>query len=621
MSRFLQKLPIQLLLIVPTLFYLTVAVYWHTHFIYALAGDEPHYLLITDSIVRDHDLRVENNYQLDTPVRHDMKIEIYNPELMPMHVSNQFSKHNIGLPLLLVVPYALAGVLGAKIFMALLTGLWPLLFYKILSETTESKRWSVIIAFALTIGLPFASGGNQITPDLPAGLIVLYVAWKIFRSFYTQPEKTLSTRSVLCLGAMIAFLPWLHLRLLAPASLLLLILIYAEAKQRRTRTSGAQTSRYLIPLALFISSFALLCIYNYAAFGSLLGPYDQGSLSLNPKKFLMIFFGLHWDQSQGMFMQQPLFLLGLVGIVPFVKAYGRAALLLGLLYLSLILPNAMHTAWYGGFSFVGRFGWSAAPLWVFPLACTVKSLLKGKRWTLKLIVIASLGLQVWLAMKWLFVDSFLIIEKVPVWATRSLYDNTGLLFALPSFNDFDLYLKHPPNYVFVVAGILLIVSGWLWRAGKNSLMGTLWTAFLIVGVSAIILLPVPGGSLAFKPYILPRQIGNNDWMVRVATEKDGAGMLSYGPYVQLLTGLYELNIEYESADTPQPAVGHFDVVYGVGTHVVGEADLPPSSANQGTFKYRFRVDAQQSLDARFEFRIWYPGHGTLRIKSMTLARV
>lgn len=620
MFRLLQKLPVQLLLIIPVIFYLTVALYWHARDLYSLTGDEPHYLLIADSIVRDHDLRVENNYEIDTPVQRSMKLKLNEPELMPVHVRNQFSLHNIGLPLLLALPYALAGVLGAKIFMALLAGLWPLLFYRILLQITESKTWSAIVAFALAIGLPFSDGSSRIVTDLLGGLIVLYLAWRISVRFEDQEKRPLSFKSLLWFGALIAFLPWLHIKLIAPAIFLLLALIYTEAKRDHVQTS-VRLPRYLIPLAMFVCSSLLIAIYNDVAYGSIFGPYDRGSSSRIVKEIVMIFFGLHWDQAQGMFMQQPLLLVGLVGIASLVKANWRASLLFALIYLSVLLPNSTHTAWYGGYSFAGRFHWTVAPLWVFPLAYTVKSLLKENRLALMLLVTASIALQVWLAMKWVFQDGFLVIQKVPVWASHSFYDDTGLLFELPSFKDFDIYLRDPANYLFVALGLLLVVTGWLWQRGKKRLLSNLWIAFAVFGLSALMLLPAPAGSLTYKPHELPRQIGNNDGLVRVATEKDGAGMLIFGPYVQLIAGLYEVSVEYESSDTREPVVGHFDVVYSPGVRLVSEADLPSADMNDGLFKYRFPVRDEQSLDAHFEFRIWYAGRGTLRIKSMTLAPV
>jgi hypothetical protein len=620
-TRFLRKLPVQTFLLIPALLYLTVAVYWHARGIYLITGDEPHYLLIADSIVRDQDLRVENNYQIDTPVQREVKLlKLYVPERMFVHVYNQFSLHNVGLPLLLFPSYLLAGVFGTKIFMALLAGLWPLLFYRILLQVTESKKWSVIVAFALGVGLPFSAASSQIYPDLIGGMIVLYVAWKIFGRLYGKERRAVSLPTLLWAGALTAFLPWLHVRLLAPAAVLLVALVYTEAKDPQPQ-KGARVPRYLIPAAIFAISFLLLSIYNHAAFGNIFGPYEKGSLSFDLKPFLMIFLGLHWDQAQGMFMQQPLLLLGLVGIVPLVKANWRVSLWLGVLYLSLIMPNSMHPAWYGGFSFTGRFGWGAIALWLFPLAFAVKFLLDRNRLLLGLLCLGSVLLQGWLAAKWFATDGFLINQGFNFWTYRGFYNDTGLLFLLPSFKDLGAYLQHPANYIFTAAGMLLIISGWLWQRGANRLTGRVWAVFSVVGVAILLLAPVSPGVLAFPASVLPSNIGTTDGPMRVATAESGAGALMFGPYVRLLAGLYEVNVEYESTGTSAPVVGRFDVIYNPGVRLVGEADLPSSETNNGKFKYRFHVRDTQSLTSDFEFRVWYPGQGTLRVKSLTVTPV
>ncbi|HKC64498.1 MAG TPA: hypothetical protein VKB86_12725 [Pyrinomonadaceae bacterium] len=617
-TLFLRKLPIELLLAVPVIFYLTLAVYWQSKEMYTITGDEPHYLLVADSIVRDHDLRVLNNYMIDTPVQRAIKMKLYVPEQMPWHVQNQFSRHNPGLPFLLAIPYAIAGVTGAKIFMALLAGLWPFLLYKVLFQITDSKRWSIIIAFTLGVGLPFTAASNQIYPDLFGGAIILYVAEKIFGRFYGRYEEPFSIAMNLWLGALVGFLPWLHVRLLAPAVLLLLAHIYAEAKLKCT---AMRTRHYPFAAVVAVCFFALLFIYNRIAFGKFMGAYASDSVYLDIKDNLMIFFGLHWDQSQGMFIEQPLLLLGLVGVVPLVRANWRGAALLALLYLSVILPNAVHPAWYGGFSFPGRFFWTVVALWVFPLAFTVKYLLKRQRLLLKLFCATSIILQAWYAAKWIFNDNFLLNQRFAVWTSRSFFENTRLLFLLPSFKDFDVYLKHPANYVAVLAGLLLIITGWLWQRGAGAWLGKVWAAFLVAGVIAVLLVPVPNGSISFGAYELPSNLGTLDGLTRVATEKDGAGTLTFGPYVKLLAGLYEVTVEYESSATSDSRVGRFDIVYSPGVVEVGAEDLPPSSMNQGIFKYRFQVEDWQSLNSSFEFRVWYAGRGLLRVKGLTLTPI
>ena len=42
--------------------------------------------------------------------------------------------------------------------------------------------------------------------------------------------------------------------------------------------------------------------------GNPFGPYESGSLSYELREVGMTFLGLHWDQGQGMFVQQPLLL-------------------------------------------------------------------------------------------------------------------------------------------------------------------------------------------------------------------------------------------------------------------------------------------------------------------------
>ena len=192
---------------------------------------------------------------------------------------------------------------------------------------------------------------------------------------------------------------------------------------------------------------------------------------------------------------------------------------------------------------------------------------------------------------------------------------------LPTFRDFNTYLLNPVNILFVFAGLLLIISGWLWQRESNRLPGKMWSAFAILGAFILILVPIPSGSLTFVATALPSNTGTAENQSRVATEKDGAGALIFGPYIRLLPGLYELRLEYSSNNTPGSPIGQFDVVYGPGVKLVGEGELPPSDSNNGILKYRFPVRDWQSLNSTFEFRVWYSGHGNLKVNSLTITPV
>jgi len=94
------------------LFVIILAVSILTGFSYAqkwkLTGDEPHYLIITYSIIHNGDMDVKNNYD-----REDYVSFCHYKGLSPHYSDNNlkghwYSSHNIGLPLLLV-PFFAAG--------------------------------------------------------------------------------------------------------------------------------------------------------------------------------------------------------------------------------------------------------------------------------------------------------------------------------------------------------------------------------------------------------------------------------------------------------------------------------------------------------------------------------
>jgi hypothetical protein len=362
-------------------------------------------------------------------------------------------------------------------------------------------------------------------------------------------------------------------------------------------------------------------VYSQIAFGTFFGYYQQGYFFFGVKEIGMIFSGLHWDQSQGMFIQQPLFILGLVGITLLFKANRQIAILLGILYVSVILPNSTHPAWYGGFSFAGRFGWAVFALWVFPLAYVVKLLLAKHRIVLAVLCGASIATQGWLAGKWLFLDGFLLNRNVPAWAARSFFDDTGLLPWMPTFTDFNSYLKHPANYVVVLLGLFLILSGWMWHRGRNRLLAKMWGGFIVAGIATLLIVPPSTGSWKLDAIELPSRVGTLDGTSRVATEKDGPGALIFGPYTTLMAGLYQATLEYESSDTAGRSVARFDIVYGLDTKVVSDVELPDSDANQGTLKCEFPVAASQSLNPPFQFRVNYAGRGNLKVKRLTITPI
>src|SRR6185436_3242590 len=80
------------------------------------SGDEPHYLVMAQSLWRDHDLKIENNHD-----RGDYR-EYYISDLAPHYLRRGsdeeiYSIHPIGLPIILAPVYALGGYQGSVWFL------------------------------------------------------------------------------------------------------------------------------------------------------------------------------------------------------------------------------------------------------------------------------------------------------------------------------------------------------------------------------------------------------------------------------------------------------------------------------------------------------------------------
>lgn len=365
------------LLALPMLAYLGVVLAWHRLGYYPITGDEPHYLLTADSLLRDGDLLVVDNHAIDTPVRRALP---GGASLADTHSRNGYSIHGLALPLLVAPAYALGGVLGAQLLLAALAGLIAPLGYRAARAAGLGRGCSVALALGVGLGQPYVAGAGRVYPDLLAGLILLALLAQILSRRAPTPYSAL----------LLALLPWLHLKLLLPAALICgahLLAAWRAARRGARRPSptpahacggrggrSALRSYDAFVLLLFLFSLIALAAYNRAAFGSPLGPYIAGDVSTDPARVLLILAGLHLDRTQGLLMQAPLLWLALPGLAPMALARPRLALLWGVVYLSVALPQAAHTNWYGGVAPAGRFHWALAPLWCLPLAYGLRAL-------------------------------------------------------------------------------------------------------------------------------------------------------------------------------------------------------------------------------------------------------
>ena len=635
-----------------------VTLFWYDGERAQATGDEPHYLLIAESLYRDFDFELANNYAEEAQ-RH------LGGRPLTRHIGGPktFSGHAPGLGLLFAIPYGVAGVLGAKLLLCVLASLIPVVIFQWMWPIVGTWR-AALLTVTLGVGLPLSVAGNQIYPDSVSGILILGLVFQVARWSEAAPIRAsrLVTFSLLS-----GVLPWLHVKYAAPALVLAAGAWLIAAMRQGTSERVKCAALVGAPMLLMLGGLA---IYNFVGFGRLLGarmvaevlpaaashpgaplllaPISIGEFGVDPVRILQYLLGLHLDQAQGMFIQQPLLLIGLAGLVPMIRQSPRFALVWGLTYLSLIVPSAMSLS-YGSFAPAGRFTWSVVWLWVFPLRYAMASAVPSARAYLPFACGLSLVYQWWLARLWLPTPLNLYPTVHPsLWVRNSLFAGS-VRQALPSMYDVLTLFAYVPNWVFTILALLLVVSGAA-LAGLLSgrRMRTAWIAF---GVVCAFIYP-PGApawevpenvqhhvsdmmdeveSLVvrrFEAEQLPSPLardsrvaddGASGGHARRSVSVEPSDLMLFGPYLNLPAGRYRVEFMAKlEAPPPGDLVGGVDVVSDGSRNVLAQRWLTRAELGEsGYSRVPVEFETAEPLKA-VEFRVFTEKDAILRVDYIDL---
>ena len=588
---------------------------WHSKGINTVTGDEPHYLVMTSGIVRQGALEQTAPYREEFKAR-----EIYKPGLAPEDAQPSpenthavlgphglFNVHNIGLPLLLAVPFLLGGVVGAKLIMVFLGSLVVVAAWKFSHHFSENKVHRLWAVIAATISLPLIPASNQIYPDVLAGLIALTgLYW-----FFTMHERRSAGLEAL-LAATIAFLPWLQIKFAATCVVLVLSItakIYFQSRDLKKI------------IRIFIiagSSCVALAAYNYYAFGKISGPYQSGALEIS-KTSLMVLLGLHIDQNQGFILQNPVNLIGVLAIGWLYKINRVFALVWALVFLSLIVPNALHPNWYGGGSFSGRFQWAAAMAFIIPTICGLLVIANSKEKTFKAIIASGALLQLYFFYQYAISGVNLYNKGAGTWFDVYSIFYYPLHGWLPMLYDSSWAYGYWPNYswMLLIGGLLLV--GFL---GKESVFRKAEPKVAVI--FSVIFIFLAGRSnnqakneIVFQASQLPAQTGSPINLHRFAKPNvDRPGFVNYGPYFPLRKGSYEVAFSYKSAAAASEIIGWVDVFNATSGVQLIKIPLNGTGNVAGDLKIDFKVTQWKS--SSFEFRTYWNGVSDLEVRDISL---
>ena len=318
-------------------------------------GDEPHYLTMTESLLRDGDLDLANQF------REKQYAAFFAGPLEP-HASpasppgRVYSIHAPGLSALLLPAYAAFGYAGAKLFMAALAALTAALTHRLVREVSGSRPLALLAWGALTFAPPLAFYSVAIYPEVPAALATVI--------FLLASRRDPGLGLTLAVAVAAAALPWVHPKYLPLAALGLALTLARRGPWTRRLASLA-----LVALSTALLLFFFARLYGRAAFDAAygLGFSSDVSLGRSPRGAL----GLLFDRQFGLFALAPVFLLALPGLGGLARVRPGDAMRATLVALATFVVGASFSMWWGGSCPPARFVVPALPALALLLAFAI----------------------------------------------------------------------------------------------------------------------------------------------------------------------------------------------------------------------------------------------------------
>ena len=321
-------------------------------------GDEPHYLIIAESLLKDRDLRIENNHASG-----DYRA-YFGGTLTPHYLRRGqdgaiYSIHAPGVPALVTPLFAAFGYRGAQATVMLMAALAGGLIWLSgwLATGDDRAAW---FAWAAVVGAPtFLVQAVTIFPDGPGATATAAAVVLVLMLSKGRPVRGWCVVGV---SALLAILPFLHTRFAGLAAglgalILWQILATPDVLTRRVRAAGLFL---VVPVLAAMGWFG----YFWTIYGTLnpAAPYGSeaaASLAFVPGGLLGILF----DQQFGLLAYAPVLVLA-AGAWSGRRGEPISALwqlqIVALLYLALV---ASYWMWWAGVPATpARFAASVLPL-------------------------------------------------------------------------------------------------------------------------------------------------------------------------------------------------------------------------------------------------------------------
>ena len=358
-------------------------------------GDEPHYLVITQSLLLDGDLRIENNHQrgdylayYPTPLLPDFQQRGSNGEI--------YSIHSPGLSVLVLPAFAIGGYGGALVTVILLWAAAAGVLWRTAWRLTGNPAAAWVAWASLALTTPGFFHGFAIYPDTAGAFCTAIGMWLLVEIEAGKPKGLPPQDSpqdssvglapqdppdqstvwgetfrfaqptplvLVACGAVFALMPWLHTRFALLAG------VFGMAVALRWRLSPESLRQMVRLFAIPVVSAVLWLAYFWWIWGT---PNPMVPYGRDPQTALRQAWpglpGLFVDQQFGLVPNAPIYIAAVLGLVHMIRRHPRLAIEIALLVVPYAIAVASYRMWWGGLSAPARFLVPLLPAMALPVA-------------------------------------------------------------------------------------------------------------------------------------------------------------------------------------------------------------------------------------------------------------
>ena len=310
-------------------------------------GDEPHYLLLTHSLVHDHDFDLRNNYDQQDYLQFYAIRDLSGRHIIVNQRGQQMPFHDVGLSVLLVPGYAMGNRLGAMVENNLLAALLSVGIFELAMALGATTAGAISCWGLFAFVSPLVTFSVQIYPEIAGAAFMI---WAVV--YFARFLETRSPTALPITGCLLALIPWLSIRfwvVLGPVALMMAI--YVMVQVRPSRLLLRSIAWLAIPSLVSLLVFCLFDLWMLGKFepnaGYLLYVPTMSTPMFRPQLQVGL-LGLLFDKAFGLLPTAPIYLVAIAGIWTALRTNRALALTLLLPVAVFILFAATNHWWYGG---------------------------------------------------------------------------------------------------------------------------------------------------------------------------------------------------------------------------------------------------------------------------------